>query len=142
MLKEIVNSEEWRRINEQNQTDPFPDRLKQIAGSISTSDYIHRVLKNRNYNTFVYMLDCLQATSNKTKMKEIWEFLSRKVLFMGLHYVLSTQVFERFIKYYDIKYETLEWILVRYVREENQPLLRQRMEEKRSASRNENGESE
>ena len=100
MLTEIVDNEEWHK---QGLTRTIPDRIKKIAHDCE----YHRIVLNKNSNLFVFMFDCLQATSNKTQIQEIVGNLFEKRQGSKQFYEQNHQVFRRLIANCDITNERL-----------------------------------
>ena len=100
MLIKIMDSNEWRQIQETGTTGILPERLKQISQDISTSGYIGAI-HNKNSNLFVLMFDCLQGSANQTKIQEIIGGVFQKGRIM-MHDEQSHKVFKRLITNCDI----------------------------------------
>ena len=124
MLKEIVDTEEWRRIHKlrkpgdnQEITNNLPDQLTNFAKTIQPSVYTHVINEIRNSNLFVFIFDCLQSTSNRNKIQDIVELAFGENFSFDKYYEQSSRVFERLIKYYEVENEDkVKFILEKMLR--------------------------
>ncbi|EFX78219.1 hypothetical protein DAPPUDRAFT_105530 [Daphnia pulex] len=111
MLKEIVDEDkQWRKnINKRKE---LPDRLKMFTNEWKANENAFKILENaikkRNGNIFRFLCDCFDTMFTPAEFREIMKstciFKGTDVLRIRMcsnFYEQSSEVFERFIKYYD-----------------------------------------
>jgi broad-specificity NMP kinase len=111
MLKEIVDEDkQWRKnINKRKE---LPDRLKMFTDEWKANENAFKILANaikkRNGNIFKFLCDCFDTMFSPAEFREIMKstciFKGTDVLRIRMcsnFYEQSSEVFERFIKYYD-----------------------------------------
>jgi hypothetical protein len=111
MLKEIVDEDkQWRKnINKRKE---LPERLKMFTNEWKSTENAFKILENaikkRNGNIFKFLCDCFDTMFTPAEFREI---IKSTCIFKGTDplrirmcsnfYEQSSEVFERFIKYYD-----------------------------------------
>ena len=116
MLKEIVDTDNWRQIHDHEVTGTLPKRLGKLANDLP-DESCNRVIENRNSNLFVLIFDCLQSTSNQTKIQKILKSVFNSQFPFEKYYEQSSRVFELLIKHYDVtKEDKIKFILMKMLR--------------------------